>query len=265
MGDDINFVEQTEGGSTPSIDFSEDIRAMASDYNEYMHAQQILSTIPPSTLRRYRIHKSNHPRLFKREQELLHQLVAVSHMYNSEACRCTQGGADFGSALMAVAAVECLSISDFIVNKKRMNSSKTFNKLWRDYWSKPRKKLNPTEKYAEFIVTLRLQDVLRIAREMGFYSEQACPPLVVETLRFRGYSGNSALADFINDARNCIHVKRCVIANERYAKYLDVMYRLDAIKLFHTDFALCAWELHGQVYSKTVRTKSESLGEDRLQ
>ncbi len=265
MSDEINIAEQGDGDRMPSVDFSEDLRAMAAEYDAYMHARQILSTIPQSTLRRYRVYKDRHPRLFKCERELLHQLVAVGHTYNAEACRCTQGGADFGSALMAVAAVECLMIADFIVHKKKTTSSESFHKLWSHYWSKPRKKLKSTEKFADFVMTLRLRDILRIAREMGFYSESACPPLVRETLKFRGYSGASPLADFIGDARNCIHAKRCVIANERYAKYLDVMYRLDAIKFFHTDFALCAWELHGQIYSKAVRTGSESLGTDGLQ
>ncbi len=240
MNDQSRLAAQIESNSIPpDTDFSDVRRVMDSEYRKYMHARQVLGTLPESTLRRYRRRKDPAPRLYKSEQKLLHQLVAAGHMYDFEGCGCTQGEAHFASALMAVASIECATIVGFIWSKRKTRASVAFKKLWKSHVSK--KNSAASAAFAEFLISLRLKDRLRIAREMGFYSESACPPLVIETLRFRGYSGASALADFIHDARNCIHTKHCVAANERYARVLDVMYSLEAMRYFHTDFALCAW------------------------
>lgn len=241
----------------PSFDFRDVRRVIDAKYQKYMGARQILSTLSESTLRRYGQRKSLRPRLYKGEQELLHQLVAVGHIYDFEGCGCTQGEAHFASALMAVASIECATIVGFILSKKRTRTSAVFKKLWKQHVNKSKKRADPRTAFASFLISLRLKDRLRIAREMGFYSESACPPLVVETLSSRGYTGQSALADFVQDARNCIHTKHCVAANERYAKVLDVMYSLEAIRFFHTDFALCAWELHGQITANLPRMRVE--------
>jgi hypothetical protein len=84
-----------------------------------------------------------------------------------------------------------------------------------------------------------------MAREACLYHEENLPPQVAKALAERGHSGK--LTDFVRKARNCIHPRANLDLNRKYAKLLDVFYSPEAMKRFHIDFALCAWELHGRL------------------
>ena len=208
-------------------------------FREYMHAAQILSTLSESTLKRYRRGKHQGPRLAKEEKELLHDLVAAIFTYQQDAVACTQSGADFASGLMAVAAAEVLAISRLLINKVAAKKTKTFKKLWK---AKLEKSTGGGITFAKLLVELRTEELFRIAREVGLYNESNLPPRVAEALVDRGHKGQ--LSEFVRKARNCIHPRANLDLNKKFAKMLDVFYSPEAMKSFHVDFALCAWELH---------------------
>ena len=96
--------------------------------------------------------------------------------------------------------------------------------------------------YSKFILELRFENLLRISRQVDLYDEDNLPEDVGEVLKIRGCPGR--LGDFVRRARNCIHSRWNLDANDKYAKPFGVFYSLEDMKAFHGDFALCAWELH---------------------
>lgn len=223
-------------------DFAEERAWADARFREYMHAKQIASTLSKSTLRRYRRSSLRQPRRTKEEKELLHELVAAIFSYQQDALACAQSGADFASGLMAVAAAEVLAISRLLINKPAVKKTKTFKKLWE---ARSKKATRTAITFARLLVELRTEDLFRLAREAGLYDEEDLPVQVAEALAERGYTGR--LSEFVKKARNCIHPRSNLDLNRKYAKVLDVFYTPEAMKRFHIDFALCAWELHGRL------------------
>jgi hypothetical protein len=230
--------------SPPPDDCSfEELRSWSSyKFLEYMHARQILSTLSESTIRRHSRGLPKQPRMTREEKDLSHGLVAALYTYEQDAVACSQSGADFASGMMASAACEVLAIFRLLQKKKEVKKSKRFLKLWRTTADKngPR-----TITFAKFLMQLRVGDLYGLARDVGIYDEQNIPQVVSEVLANRGYKGR--LTEFIKQARNCIHPKQTLDANDKYAKILDVFYAPQEMKRFHIDFALCVWELHGRL------------------
>lgn len=226
----------------PTEDFTEERAWADTRFREYMHVRQVLSTLSESTLRRYRRGSPRAPRRTEEEKELLHDLVAAIFSYQQDAMACTQAGADFASGLMAVAAAEVLAISRLLINKPIVKKTSTFKKLWK---AKAAKASRSPITFAKFLLELRTEELFRIAREAGLYDEENLPPQVTEALADRGHSGK--LSEFVRKARNCIHPRANLDLNRKFAKMLDVFYSPEAMKSFHVDFALCAWELHGRL------------------
>jgi hypothetical protein len=241
LGDGTN--SSTEGPLNEE-EFNELRAWMDTGFREYMYGRQILSTIPERTLRRYTSGLPRQPRRSKEEKELLHGMVAAVHTYQLDGVACAQSGADFASGLMASAACEVLAIVDLLEQKTKVKKTKTFSRLWGNAL-KSKKRVNPRFTFGRFLMELRAEDLFRLAREVGIYHEKDLPEQVVQVLDTRGYSGR--LSEFVRKARNCIHPRWNLEANNRYARLLDVFYSAEEMKSFHADFALCAWTLHGRL------------------
>jgi hypothetical protein len=224
-------------------DFDEMQGWMDASFREYMHARQVLSTLSESTVRRYSRGLPRQPRMTKEEKDLSHALVAAVHTYQQDAVACAQSGADFASGLMASAACEALTIFWLLQKKREVKKTKKFKKLW---YSRNRvKRVASSITFSRLLVELRVDDLYGLAREAGLYDEQNLSAPVADVLASRGYTGR--LTEFVKRARNCIHPKHNLEANDRYAKMLDVFFSPEGMKSFHADFALCAWELHGRL------------------
>jgi hypothetical protein len=242
--------------SPPAEDCSlDELRSQAnSQFLEYMYARQILSTLSKSTIRRHSRGLPKQPRMTQEEKDLSHGLVAAIYTYGQDAVACSQSGADFASGLMASAACEALAILRLLQCKKEVKKTKRFQKLWRRRVRMNTMKPSPIMTFSKFLVELRVDDLYSLARDVGLYDERDIPQEVSKALASRGYKGR--LTEFVKQARNCIHPKRTLDANDKYAKILDVFYSPNDMKRFHIDFALCAWELHGRL---SLARKNDAL------
>ena len=247
-------IPASTAGPFKDEEFNELRTWMDTSFREYMHGQQVLSTIPERTLRRYTRNLPRQPRRSKEEKELLHGMVAALHTYQLDGIACAQSGADFASGLMASASCEVLAIIGLLEQKVRVKKTKYFCKLWNNAIKTP-KNVNPEFTFGRFLMELRADNLLRLAREADIYDEKDLPVQVLQVLDERGYSGR--LSEFVRKARNCIHPRWNLDANSRFAKLLDVFYSAEAMKSFHADFALCAWALHGRLCRNS---KPEELG-----
>jgi len=247
--------ENQGAGPLEADEFRETRTWMDSQYNKYMHARRILSTLSESTLRRYSPRSPKQPRKNREEEMVLHRMIAALHVYESDAVACAQSGADFASGLMASAACEGLAIVGLIRKKRELRQSTQFTKHWKAA-KEIAKRRNITLTLSKFLLNLRFQELFSLARAVGLYNEQNLPEQVAEALEERGWRGR--LTDFVRRARNCIHPRWNIDANEEYAKALDVMYPIERMKSFHVDFALCAWELHGRL-AEGLKSKDSSI------
>lgn len=238
------MIESDSTSPLVSDDFDEMLDCLNSKYREYMHAREILSTIPPSTLRRYTRHLPKRPRLTQDEKTLQHRMMAVWHTYESNAINSSRGGAHFASGLFASAAGEALIIIRLIETKSVVKKSKIFKRLWERFCEHPsrngRKKI-----FSQFLIEQRSEDLFRLAKDVGLFDEQNLPDQVAAVLHTRGFGGR--LIEFVRKSRNCVHPRSILEANERYAKQWELSYSIEGMESFHADFALCAWELHGRL------------------
>jgi hypothetical protein len=239
---ELLMAEPLETEELSADEFLEMRTGMDVQFRKYMHGRQILSTFPESTLRRYRKSLPAQPRKNKEEDALLHRMRAVLHAYQLDAIACAQSGADFASGLMASAACEGLAVVALIRRKNELRQCQKYKRLWT---RQAAKKNNSRPTLSKFLLELRQDDLFSLCRSVGAYNEENLPEQVAEALRSRGHDGH--LTAFVREARNCIHPRHNMSANEKYAKVLDVMYSPEGMKSFHADFALCAWELHGRL------------------
>lgn len=243
MTSDNEGVAGIEATPLSDDDFNEMRAWMDARFREYMHARQVLSTLSESTIRRHSRSLAKQPRMTKEEKDLSHALVAAVHTYQQDAVACAQSGADFASGLMASAACEALAIFWLLRKKREVKKTKRFKKLWHSRVGGRKTASGIT--FSRFLVELRIDDLYGLARDVGLYDEQNLSIPVSEVLASRNYTGR--LTEFVKRARNCIHPRHNLDANDRYAKILDVFYSPERMKSYHTDFALCAWELHGRL------------------
>jgi len=239
-------------------DFVELMKGVDSRFQAYMHARQILSTLPDRTIRRYRRKAPKQPRMTREENDLLHGMVAALFAYQQDAVACAQSGADFASGLMASATCEVLAIFGLLLRKQEVRNSKRFKILWRTALER-KKKSGSRITFGKFLLELRMDDLFRMAREVGLYDEFDLSDEVSEALEARGYRGR--LSEFVRRARNCIHPRWNLEANDKYAKLLDVFYSPSQMKGFHVDFALCAWDLHDRL-NRGLRREAQGADTD---
>lgn len=255
----MNFARESiqELAPVTGEDFDQMISTVDSQFREYMHAHQVLSTLPESVLRKYKRKLQNRPRMTREEKELSHSLIAALFTYQQDAVACAKSGADFASGLMAFATCEVTAIFQLLWEKKKVRQTRFFKKLWRAAVRR-KKQTASTITYGKFLFELRTEDLFRLARDAEIYDERCLPSQVAEALQMRGFQGK--LTEFVRKSRNCVHPRRNLEANDRYAKLLDVFYSPEMMKSFHIDFALCAWELHGRL-NRTL----EPIGQIGLQ
>jgi hypothetical protein len=171
-------------------------------------------------------------------------MVAALHLYQSEGVACASSGADFSSGLMATAAAEGLAIVGLVERKASLKTSASYKRLWRQAQVRARDH-GLVLKLSQFVLELRFDDLFRIAREVGLYDERGLPDQVEEVLKIYGYPDK--LTHFVRKARNCIHPRWNLHANEMYANPFGIYYSLESMKQFHADFALCAWTLNERI------------------
>lgn len=233
---------------------TEDIAALRAwldtQYREYMHAAQVSSTLSPKVLRRYQpIREYSKLRLFKVEKEVLHKLVAVSYLYQSQAIGCALGEAHFAAGIMVTSAIECMMIVIFIQLKSATKRTKTFKEQLqkRAIRTSARKARSPQSNFIETLLSMRLPDTFKIAQELKLFSDTQCSAAVTTVLKHRGFNQSGGLISFILQARNSIHTKQAHLTIDKYSKWLDVYYHPNLMFSYHADFTLCAWDLHGQL------------------